>query len=241
MKHVEIDLDDTFAVLSDVHSNYPALDAVLDDIPDHVTDYVFLGDIVGYAAEPQRCLERVRDVADVILMGNHDRSVHTPELYNHNHMARAGLEHANEQLTDNQIDWVTSLPERVIVNDELLFAHSHPDPGRNDRYMHPHKFADLIPYFNTYDVDVIALGHTHVPHTMDAAAYADEHTKGGLALNPGSVGQPRDNDPRAAYAIVTTNPSLDVTLHRVEYDVHTAQQRIRDAGLPDDTATRLNP
>jgi predicted phosphodiesterase len=220
-------------VIADVHANLVALEAVLDDLPsvDHV---VCLGDVVGYNPWPGECVDRVRSVAAVTVAGNHDRTVGTPERYRANEMARAGLELARERLDDDQRAWLDDLPERVTVaDDRALAVHSHPDPARRDAYVYPAEFdavaahvADAVAH-----AEALLLGHTHVQH---AATH-----EGVLVCNPGSVGQPRDGDPRAAYAVLEVGDDVSVDLRRVEYDVDRVRRAVADAGLPARTGDRL--
>ena len=213
-------------LLSDIHANLPALESVLDDIGD-VDATICAGDVVGYNPWPRECLERIRSIADVVVQGNHDRTVETPERYAHNRMAFAGLEHARAELSDEQLSWLASLPPRTEF-DGYRIVHSHPDPERLGTYVRPAQFPEMRPYLDAHDG--IVLGHTHVQHeaTID----------GRLIVNPGSVGQPRDRDPRAAYGVLDTDAGT-VELRRVEYDVSRVQAKIRELGLPDRTATRL--
>ena len=215
-------------VISDVHANRVALGAVLDDMPE-VDEMVCVGDVVGYNPWPEECVEAVRELCSSVVRGNHDRNVDTPARYQANRMAHAGLELASEQLSAEQKEWVRSLPRSVEVADgRILVVHDHPE--HVDRYVRPPDFTRMRPYLDEYDA--LLLGHTHVQHeaTVD----------GRLVLNPGSVGQPRDGDPRAAYAVVETDGETPTAaLHRVEYDVERVQAAIREAGLPERTADRL--
>lgn len=213
-------------LFSDVHANLVALEAVLADMP-AVDRLVFVGDAVGYNASPAECVARIRETADVAVQGNHDRDVDTVGVYDHSPMAREGILHAREALSDDQRAWVQSLPGRRDLG-ALKVAHSHPSEGREDTYVRPEDFELMRIYLDDYDG--LVLGHTHVQH----AARVD----GRLVVNPGSVGQPRDGDPRAAYAVVDTG-DLTADLRRVAYDVALAQDRIRAAGLPERTAERL--
>lgn len=214
-------------LFSDVHANLAALEAVLAEMPP-VDRLVFVGDAVGYNASPAECVARIREVADVVVRGNHDRDVDTVGVYDHSPMAREGILHARETVPADQRKWLRSLPGRRELDNGLRLAHSHPKTGRRDTYVRPEDFELMCIYLD--DHDGLVLGHTHVQH----AARVD----GRLVVNPGSVGQPRDGDPRAAYAVVDTE-TLTADLRRVEYDVATAQKRIRAAGLPDRTAERL--
>jgi putative phosphoesterase len=213
-------------LISDIHANRPALDAVLADLPE-VDEVVCAGDVVGYNPWPADCVDRVRDVARVTVEGNHDRNVETPERYRANRMAQAGLEHAREHLDEARLAWLRGLPEReTLYDDRLLLVHSH--PTRTGRYVYPDEFPAVAEVAGEYEA--VVLGHTHAQH---AAIH-----EGTLVCNPGSVGQPRDGDPRAAYAVLDTE-SMTADLHRVAYDVDEVREAVAEAGLPERTAARL--
>jgi putative phosphoesterase len=218
----------SIGVVSDVHANRVALEAVLADMPP-VDELVCLGDVVGYNPWPAECVDLVRERCATVVRGNHDRTVETPDRYRSNRMAHAGLELAAERLDEGGRAWLRDLPRRATVADgRVLLVHDHPEYV--DRYVRPFQFPDLRSYIDEYDACL--LGHTH----LQAAEVVD----GRLVCNPGSVGQPRDGDPRAAYAVVDpeTDP-VGVDLRRVEYDVGRVQRAVREAGLPDRTADRL--
>jgi len=224
------------AFLSDVHANKPALDAVLEDMP-AVDAIVCLGDIVGYGPHPQECAETIRDVADVVIQGNHDREFTDPEAYTSNEMAQAGLQHAKAELSESEASWLQSLPAQTTAfpnadgDDRGYFVHSH--PGTLDKYTRPREFTAVSTFMDDHHA-VLALGHTHIQHAVDMSKY-DRH---GIVLNPGSVGQPRDEDWRAAYGVVDFSQQ-SVALHRVEYPVAQVQREVHAAGLPGKTASRL--
>ena len=215
-------------LLSDVHANLPALEAVLEDLPS-VETIGCVGDVVGYNPWPSECVERIRSVAEVTVRGNHDRMVETPGRYAHNEMAHAGLEHAAEELSEEQRGWLRTRPERADFADGgYRMVHSHPDPDRRDAYVYPDDFPDLRTHLDDYEG--LVLGHTHIQHetTVD----------GRVIVNPGSVGQPRDSDPRAAYAVLDTATN-EVSLRRTAYDIDRVQHEIAVEGLPAETGSRL--
>ncbi|QKG91590.1 metallophosphoesterase family protein [Halorubrum salinarum] len=218
-------------LISDVHANLPALETVLDDMP--TVDRIYCaGDVVGYNPWPAECVERVREVAAATVRGNHDRTVESPQRYSANRMAEAGLEHAKASLSDEQREWVDALPRtETFGGGRFLLVHSHPAAEREDAYVYPEEFPNLDRHMGEYDG--IVLGHTHVQGCRDVA--------GGFVCNPGSVGQPRDGDPRAGYAVLdtTADGSDAVETHRVEYDVDRVAAAVREAGLPETTAERL--
>ena len=213
-------------IIADIHGNLPALEAVLKDMPP-VEKVVCLGDIVGYNPWPAAAVEQVRSHADHSLKGNHDRYVYRPESTGMNTAAAAALRYTAEHLSDEKKNWLLSLNDKATVLGTGLYAvHSHPE--RLDRYVMPGQFEEMTSYLDGYDG--LLLAHTHIQHSEDV--------DGNPVVNPGSVGQPRDGDPRAAYAVMDTEGS-DVELRRVSYDVAAVQAAIREAGLPGELADRL--
>lgn len=210
--------------ISDIHGNAPALEAVMADMPavDHL---VCAGDVVGYNPWPADCLEQVRARALPTVMGNHDRAVATGSAPHFNRMAQAGVEYAYNQLSDAQRDWLGALPdERVILDERVKIVHGHPDDP--DHYTYPEEFSPAL----LADESLLVLGHTHVQH---AEVYDT-----GIVCNPGSVGQPRDGNARAAYAIVDLD-AQSVDLRRVSYDIDRVVEEIASAGLPSRLGDRL--
>lgn len=211
-------------IISDIHGNRVALDAVFADMPS-VDAMVCAGDVVGYNPWPSACIEAVREREIPTVMGNHDRAVAAGGAFDFTSMAGAGVEYTRKELDDGEIAWLDSLPdERTEFDGRMKIVHGHPDDP--DRYTYPDMFSpDLLG-----DEDVLVMGHTHVQ--------AHEIYDGGLVMNPGSVGQPRDGDPRAAYAILDLD-AMDVTEHRVEYDIGAVESAVDEAGLPEAIGSRL--
>lgn len=211
-------------VLSDIHANRIALDAVFDDMPP-VDGLVCAGDVVGYNPWPSECVTEVRERGITTVQGNHDRAVSTETAFAFNGMARAGVEYAREHLDDAAKTWLGSLPsERTVTDGRVKLVHGHPDDP--DHYTRPDEFGPEL----LAEEDVLVMGHTHVQHHE---IYDD-----GIVMNPGSVGQPRDGDKRAAYAILDLD-SMTVDERRVEYSIRPVVDAIRDAGLPERIGTRL--
>jgi putative phosphoesterase len=211
-------------VISDLHGNRVALDAVLSDMPD-LDGLVCAGDVVGYNPWHAECVAAVRDRGVPTVVGNHDRAVAGGADFSFNSMAGAGVRHARETLSGEAIDWLADLPEeRRACEDRVKLVHGHPDDP--DRYTYPEEFGPGL----LGEEDVLVLGHTHVQH--------HERYDEGVVMNPGSVGQPRDGDPRAAYAVLDLD-ALSVTEHRVEYDIDRVVGAVGDAGLPERIGTRL--
>ena len=211
-------------VLSDIHGNRVALDAVLDDMPP-VDGLLCAGDVVGYNPWHADCVATMRERDVPCAMGNHDRAVASGTAFRFNSMAGAGVEHAQETLSDDQIEWIADLPdERVECDGRVKVVHGHPDDP--DRYTYPDQFSPRL----LGEEDALVLGHTHVQ--------GHEQYGEGIVMNPGSVGQPRDGDPRAAYAVLDLD-ALTVAEHRVEYDVAAVRQAVAEAGLPAKIGSRL--
>jgi len=223
-------------VISDIHGNRVALRAVLADMP-AVDGLVCAGDVVGYNPWHADCVDAMRGHGGALaegpwpdepvptVMGNHDRAVAATTPFAFNGMAKAGVDHAKDQLDDDRLAWLADLPDRRRVCDgRVRLVHGHPDDP--DHYTYPEEFGpDLLA-----DEDVLVMGHTHHQHHE---VYDD-----GVVLNPGSVGQPRDRDHRAAYAVVDLD-ELSVTEHRVEYDIDAVIDAVQAADLPRQIGFRL--
>lgn len=211
-------------VISDVHANIVALEAVLEDMSE-VDMLVCAGDVVGYNPWPGECVDQIRESGMPTIMGNHDRAVVTGEYPGFNDMAVAGVEYAREHLSEEQVGWLADLPtEQLLVDDRVKIVHGHPDDP--DHYTKPEEFSpDLLE-----DEELLIMGHTHVQN--------HEIYDEGIVLNPGSVGQPRDRDHRAAYSIVDLD-EWTVAEHRVEYDTDSVIHEVVDAKLPQQIGFRL--
>ncbi|MFB6127816.1 MAG: metallophosphoesterase [Halolamina sp.] len=216
-------------VVSDVHGNRVALDAVLEDAPP-VDGVVCAGDVVGYGPWPRECLRWAREGDAATVQGNHDRAVAHDTAFRFNRMARAGVEYARETLTAADREWLAERPtERRVAGGRVKVVHGHPDDP--DHYTRPDEFGpDLLGRGDGPTEDVLVMGHTHVQHHE---TYDD-----GVVMNPGSVGQPRDGDPRAAYAVLDLSATT-VEERRVSYDVDRVVEAVADADLPRRIGTRL--
>jgi putative phosphoesterase len=217
-------------VISDVHGNRVALEAVLDDMPD-VDRLVCAGDVVGYNPWPADCVAAVRERSIPTVMGNHDRAVASETPFRFNAMAAAGVDYARDRLDDDALSWLADLPpERTVADERVKLVHGHPDDP--DRYTYPEEFSPRM----LRGEDLLVTGHTHV----QGHRVFDE----GVVMNPGSVGQPRDGDPKAAYAVVELGDgaggdAVTVEERRVDYDVDAVIEAVEDAGLPTRIGTRL--
>ncbi|MDL5362924.1 metallophosphoesterase [Halalkalicoccus sp. NIPERK01] len=211
-------------LISDIHANRVALSTVLEDMP-AVDRLLCAGDVVGYNPWPAECLDVVRERSVPTVMGNHDRAVASDTAFRFNAMAKAGVEHARRELSEEGLQWLAALPEeRTELEGRVKLVHGHPE--NPDHYTYPEEFSPAL----LGDEELLVMGHTHV----QGHAVYDE----GIVCNPGSVGQPRDGDPRAAYAIVDLDERT-VEERRVEYDVERVIEAVSEAGLPERIGSRL--
>jgi diadenosine tetraphosphatase ApaH/serine/threonine PP2A family protein phosphatase len=238
-----------YLVLSDIHANLEALQAVLGHAPAH-DQVLVLGDVIGYGADPNAVVERLRAMGKVtFIRGNHDKVGTGLETVNgFNHLARQAIQWTATALTDINRTWVAALPRGPVQIDDVVEI-CHGSPFDEDVYIFDE--LDVRHAFNAATRPLCLFGHTHVPAAARMVGTTLEplgmpRGQFELALEPenrylvncGAVGQPRDADPRAAYGIVdTANRSL--TIARVEYDIPLAQAKIIAAGLPEVLAQRL--
>lgn len=233
------------ALFGDIHANLEALEAVLADAARQgVTEYVCMGDIVGYNADPVACLERVRAMDVPTIKGNHDEDAsghHSLDAMNP--VAAAALEWTRGQLDDDHRLWLRRLRMVRQVSD-FTVVHSTLDQPANWNYV-TNRF-DAMSNFSYQFTQVCFHGHTHVPRVYVKSDKVSEVPAESVAIeadskyfiNVGSVGQPRDGDWRSCYAIYDLEHQL-VVFRRVEYDLGTTQRKILDAGLPASLAERL--
>ncbi len=233
------------ALFGDIHANFEALDAVLADSEEQgVTDYVCMGDIVGYNADPGACLEKVRGMNCPTIKGNHDADASgTHSLDTMNPVAASALEWTREQLDEDQRKWLSRLRLVRQVSD-FTVVHSTLDQPAHWNYV-TNRF-DAMSNFSYQFTQLCFHGHTHVPRVYVKDSRVEEVPAESVAIeegskyfiNVGSVGQPRDGDWRSCYAIYDLDHKL-VVFRRVEYDIARAQEKILDAGLPKMLAERL--
>ena len=235
------------AVLADIHSNLEALEAVLRALERARIDrFVCVGDVVGYGANPKECIDLVREKCDIVIAGNHDWAVAgrlSMEFFNT--YAREAIAWTRERLPPADISWLRDLPIQADLDGLATLVHStlHNPPAFD--YLLTSYDAHLT--MRVLERPLCFVGHSHIPITfMERGGlgftFADtiDLTKVEKAIiNPGSVGQPRDENPAAAYAIYDT-VKRRVTLHRVSYDVQAASDKIQTAGLPQVLADRLH-
>jgi predicted phosphodiesterase len=234
------------AVLSDIHANLPALDAVLADAGP-VDGVWHLGDVVGYGPDPDGVIGRLRDVGAVGVRGNHDAAaVGGSEIEWFNPDARRAMEWTRTAISRESIDWLTSQPERRTL-ETCELVHGSPREPLWEYVTSPSVARDNLELLR----HPIGLhGHTHVPvafvddrgriEHVGPAPGASLRLDGRRALvNPGSVGQPRDGDPRASYLVLDPGSGA-ITWHRVAYEVEAVQAAMRAVGLPGFLVSRLS-
>ena len=238
------------AVLSDIHANLPALEAVVSDLPP-VDQVWVLGDTVGYGPQPNEVIATLQAMGARTVLGNHDgAAIGTVDANQFNPDAKRAIEWTAEVIDPNARAYIAALPE-VRRDGDLTAVHGSPRDPIWEYITSPGIAAANFAHFETR---LCLFGHTHVPVVYRVADDAIESAHGlpgdrieigatRTMLNPGSVGQPRDGLPDAAYAILETSPgSLEDTVEfrRVRYDIDRTQRLMRDAGLPPRLAERLS-
>jgi diadenosine tetraphosphatase ApaH/serine/threonine PP2A family protein phosphatase len=234
-----------FAIFGDIHGNLEALEAVLRDAEGQsVDEYLCLGDIVGYGADPDLCVQRVRELGCLTVVGNHDHACtgHLDISY-FNQYARAAAQWTEDALSAESIRWLES---RSFVEHAETFVLVHGSLQAPEAYNYIQTVRDAEYTFRSMDKPLCFCGHSHVPlsffatdpvtYTLDETIPVDRETR--AIVNVGSVGQPRDERPQAAYGIFDAEAGA-VTIRRVEYDIEAAAGKITDAGLPQPLALRL--
>ena len=259
-----------YAIFSDIHGNLEALEVVLQLCRDEgVEQYICLGDVVGYNANPKECLDIVRELPNLtIVKGNHDEyaSNGDNEMEGFNPHAKAAVLWTRAQLTDDDLRWLSELPMRLTIKGaNMTIVHATLDgPDAWGYIFDVHNAADNFSYQFT---QLCFCGHSHVPLAFSKRPIAmgarpieeiplwasdndgsDVKTADMIQLpveqsvkyliNVGSVGQPRNRDPRASFAVFDTDKHI-ITRYRLPYDIGAAQNKIIDAGLPERLALRL--
>ncbi len=243
-------------VLSDIHANLEALEACLASAPSFDI-VVNLGDIVGYGASPNEVAQRSRELGTVFVRGNHDKAATgLMDLEDFNAMAAAAAIWTREQLIPENLDWLRALPHGPVgLPDFPDVQLVHGSPNDEDEYVV--SLGDALAPLIALNTPLTFFGHTHLQggffaNGSSADGFRPEYRTVGQAesvalqlkpssrylINPGSVGQPRDGDWRAAYALYDTDAAI-VHYHRTPYNLKSAQDRIFEAKLPARLATRL--
>jgi predicted phosphodiesterase len=240
-----------YAIISDIHSNLAAFQAVLQDIGERggVERIWCLGDIVGYGPDPKECIALLRQYDHICVAGNHDwGAIAKIDIEDFNPEAAAACRWTGQQLNEEEIDYLAHMPLMVTEGDFTLVHGSPREPIWE--YLVSTSIAKVS--FDYFRTKFCLVGHSHVP------AVFEYHADGGdcllqelplevplklggnrLIINPGGVGQPRDGDPRASYAIYDSDSNV-IWHYRIPYDVTITQQRMKELGLPRRLAARLS-
>ena len=235
-----------YAIISDLHSNLDALEKVIEDIKRQKVDrHLCLGDLIGYGAQPRECIQAVRDLDCLTIAGNHDwAALGKTNIDYFNTYAKEATLWTREQLSPEDVAYLDALPLVEHLPENFTLVHG--------TLYNPELFDYIQTSYDAYlslqalDGRVCFLGHSHVPITffqgeMISYTLSQEIPLGNGVkdlVNVGSVGQPRDDNPKASYAIYDT-VQQKVWIRRIPYDVEAAGKRIREAGLPEVLAERL--
>jgi len=222
------------AVISDIHSNYDALQAVLSATGAYDA-LVCLGDLVGYGAQPNEVVSEVRSLKpQAVVMGNHDYAVSTGDTSGFVSHAVQAVEWTRKEISSENLSYIAGLRSKTTFTADgvkIALVHGSPRDPLNE-YVYPSTPEFILrSLVDQSESQVLLLGHTHVPFS---------HKFGSRLIgNPGSIGQPRDGDPRASYAIIESSNGFDFRVHRIDYDVEAAASKIAIRGLPRLLADRL--
>ncbi len=238
-----------YGILGDIHGNLTALQAVLGELRAESVDHLIsVGDVVGYGAAPRECINLLRELGTTVVMGNHDAAcIERLDILYFNPYAQAAVIWTRGVLSREDRNWLGALPlvqhlEHCSVAHGTLFQ-----PEQFDYIQSP---RDADPSLDVMPLPVCFVGHTHVPVTLmrlrddpirtayTVESEVDLEDAQRALVNVGSIGQPRDEDPRAAYAVFDTEPNR-IWIRRVAYDIEREAVRIRQAGLPQMLADRL--
>ena len=235
-------------IIADLHANLEATQAVLRQLDEIRPDRVIcLGDATGYYANPNEVVALVRERNIEMLMGNHDSAVcgiEEPWFFNEN--AQAAIRWQSERLLPEHRDWLSALPAQLVIDSDTLAVHGA--PGNRDDYIVD--WLDAMRHLEhlvRMKVRVCFFGHSHRATLLSERGSLlrkngsnpyEISPANRYFINPGSVGQPRDRDPRAAFGLYETERRI-FEFRRVDYDIYTAARKVMDAGLPLQLARRL--
>ena len=240
-----------YLILSDIHGNWEALEAVLRDAEGDYEQVLCCGDLVGYGADPNRVVDWARERANLVVRGNHDKGcAGLDDLEWFNPVARAAANWTSQSLTPDNLAYLRNLPKGPAVMDSFQILHGSP-LDEDDYLVSNFAITQVVPYLER---QLSFFGHTHLqggflchrngvirlrrPEGAESREVIELENDGLYLINPGSVGQPRDGDPRAGYLIYDSDARL-VEFRRVPYDIRAAQAKIRAAGLSELLADRL--
>lgn len=237
-----------YGLISDIHGNLEALRAVLNDLEKRGVDSIHcLGDVVGYGADPAACLKLVLEHCDTKLLGNHEyAALGLQSCENFNDAAKTSTEWTQQKLDDDCISVMSDFALDRPMDDMYLV---HASPFEPSEWHYILSATDAVTAFECLKQKISFIGHSHIPTVLrekpnGLPSFKTGHNfaadpEGRYLVNVGSVGQPRDNDPRAGYVIFESE-ELDIEFHRVEYDIEAAQRKMREANLPSTLISRLS-
>ncbi len=238
-----------YAIIGDIHSNLAAFEAVLLDADGKGGfDKIWcLGDVVGYGPDPHECIERLRQFEHICVAGNHDwAAIGKMDTADFNPVAALACKWTAQQLTAENIDYLQDLPLRICQEDFTL-VHGSP---REPIWEYLLSIEGAQENFAHFETAYCLVGHSHVPlifelvenkavYKMFPEGVDLELGKIRMIINPGGVGQPRDGDPRASYALYDTE-ARTIHHYRVEYDIQATQKKMEERGLPTPLVLRLS-
>ena len=237
-----------YGICSDIHSNATAFKAVLESMHDNgVERRACLGDIVGYGADTDECVDLVRENMDFCLIGNHDSvAVKYESSAGFNPYAKQAIDWTQKHLSKDSVAYIRSLPYIHEEND-ICFVHASPLSPAD--WVYVSDLEEALNAFDHFSGRYCFVGHTHspviiasrplaIPKILDEYEYVIANTER-LLVNVGSVGQPRDRDPRSCWCLLDTETKC-VRLIRVEYDIRETQNRMKKAGMPSFLIDRLS-
>ncbi len=241
-----------YLILSDVHANLTALETAIEAAKGRWDEGICLGDVVGYGPDPNEAIERVRSLGLATIRGNHDKASSGMEGADEfNPIARAAVDWTQRQLEPENLRWLRELPRGPLTRDGLTFVHGA--VADEDEYVFtPEGAAESL---RIAPSPLVFFGHTHVqggfllrgervdgfrPSVSEAAGVVTMELDGDARylINPGSIGQPRDGDPRAAFVLFDSGKRA-IEFWRVPYDIEAVQQRMDEAGLPEPLILRI--
>ena len=230
------------AVISDIHSNIEALTAVFSDLEETGIERVIcLGDIVGYGADPDDCLNLIKEKCDIVVAGNHDHAMRNFEEYSLlNSYAAEAIDWTRSKISEEWKSYLESLP---LIFEENGIVYVHASPHKPELWSYIVSREDALYEFRYFKGSAAFIGHSHRTgifchdgDTFDVEVILNENKR--YIINVGSVGQPRDGNSNAAYAVYD-DTMKSVNINRVAYDVESAAEKIIDAGLPGFLSSRL--
>ena len=227
-----------YAIISDIHANLEALKKAMSIIEGkYVDDVVCLGDVVGYGANPNECVDLVRRVCSTVVLGNHDAAALDPAgPHDFNPIAQKAIEWTADQLTAESRSFLSSLPMEE-KKENILLVHS--SPASPELWDYVINADDAVAAIHHFEEKICFIGHTHVPGIFSPHGRAKSISgKEQHLVNVGSVGQPRDGNPMLAFGIFDST-AWDYELIRSEYDIQGAAEKILNAGLPRELGYRL--